>query len=157
MIVIRSGSKEVKTEIRAGYDSLPRVTADPEGESRTKQSFQEETNINNIIKKYDMETMAEQALQNPGRFLDLPDGLDYQHALNLSINAKAAFDALPGTIRALFQNNAENFLEFMDDPENEKEIIELGLREPAEVETIEPTATGGEVAEPVANIEPSDT
>lgn len=127
---IRAGSKEVKTKITAAYDKKPRYRTVPEGQSRTKQSFQAEANINNIMKKYDRETLAEQAAMNPGRFLDLPSGIDYQTALNMSINAKAAFDALPGTIRAKFENDAEEFLEFMEDSENEEEIIALGLRDP---------------------------
>lgn len=148
MLRKRVGEKQVNTLIVAAYDKKPRYRTVPQGESRTKQSFQEETNINNIMKKYDRETLAEQALQNPGRFLDLPGGMDYQLALNMSINATAAFDALPGTIRAKFSNDPVKFLEFMEDEENEKEIVELGLRE-----TEEPVAAAIET--PVEAVEES--
>lgn len=132
---LRVGEKLVNTKIVAAYDKKPRYRSVPVGPSMTKQSFQEETNINNILRKYDRETLEAQALQNPGRFLDLPSGLDYQKALNMAINAKASFDALPGTIRAMFENNAEDFLEFMENPENEEEIISLGLRSQEEIDS----------------------
>jgi len=117
-------------EIKTSYGIYPRVQMKPVGKSRTKQSFMDETNINNILKKYDRETMEQQMLNNPGNFIDLPSGLDYQTALNMAINARDAFNALPGTLRANFQNDAKIFLDFMEDPENEEEIVEMGLREP---------------------------
>lgn len=142
-------------EFLTAYGPKEKVQTHPIGKSRTKQSFADETNINNILKKYDQETIAEQMLKNPGQFLDLPSGLDYQLAMNLAIAAKESFDALPGTLRATFGNDAEKFLDFMEDPDNETEIVEMGLRE---APPVDPTAAPTEAAplvESAPNIEPS--
>lgn len=144
----------MEMKIRSHYDPGPNVKTVITGKSRTKQSFQDETNINKILAKYDAETIVEQLQKNPGSFIDLPSGMDYQQASNMAINARAAFDELPGTIRAKFKNDPEKFLDFMDDEENEEEIVEMGLREP-EDDPVEDEATGSEpTAAPASNIEP---
>ncbi len=140
--------------IRSHYNPGPRVKTVITGKSRTKQSFQDETNINKILAKYDAETIEEQLRKNPGAFLDLPSGLDYQTAANMAINARASFDELPGTIRARFQNNPEYFLRFMDEESNEKEIVAMGLREAKEVPPAPSPTVPAPVVEPAPNIEP---
>lgn len=146
----RKGIMENKTEIRSAYPDKPyRNPFYCTGESRTKQADAEACDINNIMKRYEKTGVLEHIAKNPGRYEHLPGGLDYQLALNLAIGAKEAFDALPGILRAKFGNDAETFLDFMDDPENEKEIIELGLREPEAPVTEEPPID----VHPVPNIE----
>lgn len=103
------------------------------GESRTKQADAAACDINNLMKRYEKTGVLEHMQNNPGRYEDLPMGLDYHAALNLAITAKESFDALPGTLRAKFGNDVETFLNSMSDPANEKELIELGLLEREEV------------------------
>lgn len=113
--------------IKKPYGEKPRVQLHPIGESRAKQSFAEECDINNILKKYAKTDVIDHLNKNPGRYEDLPMGVDYQQALNIAINAKQAFDDLPGTLRAHFDNDAGQFLEFMENPENDQAKVEMGL------------------------------
>lgn len=102
----------------------------------TKQSFQDESNINTIMQKYVKTGVIDYVKDHPGNFVDLPLVEDYQAALNVVIKAGEAFDELPGSVRRRFENNAVGFLEFMDDPEKMEESVELGLRE--RIEVVEP-------------------
>ncbi|RYF32309.1 MAG: hypothetical protein EOO38_31115, partial [Cytophagaceae bacterium] len=42
---------------------------------------------------------------------------------------KAQFDALPAKIRDRFNNDPSRFLAFCENPENEAELVQLGLRD----------------------------
>lgn len=95
--------------------------------SMTKQSFKEECDINNIIREFGVTGIATHVRQNEGLYVDLPDPLDYQQAIDLARGARTAFDALPAQVRARFENDPEQFLSFMADPSNQEEMIKLGL------------------------------
>lgn len=144
-------------EIRKNYVIYPRVKTKPVGNSRTKQSFKDDSNINNIMARYEKTEVIDHLQEKPGRFLDLPSGLDYQTAMNMSINARDAFDGLPGTIRAKFQNDPKTFFEFMEDSENDEEIMALGLRPNEDPIPAEPpeVSEGTDVVEPPKNTEPA--
>lgn len=138
-----------KTIIRKPYVYYGRLTYETGEVSRTKQSFKAEADINTIMKKYVRDGVIDHVRDNPGQFVDLPEVLDYQEALNVVIKAGEAFDELPGNIRRRFDHNAVEFLEFMNDPEKVEESIELGLREIIEPDepVLEPPATPPEEPE----------
>lgn len=124
--------------------------------SMTKQSFVEECDINNIIKQYSatgqIRHMSAQAAQ--GRYLDLPDDIDFQTSLDTVRQANEAFASLPSGVRARFGNDPAQFLDFMSDPSNQEEIIKLGLatdnRPPKPPETPVQGETGGAGGSPPA-------
>lgn len=99
--------------------------------SMTKQEFVKQSDINNIIKEFTLTGQIShinaQAAQ--GRFLDLPDQLDFQQSIHLVQHAQEAFQALPAAIRNRFHGNPAEFLAFCQDPKNADELIELGIRE----------------------------
>jgi len=116
---------------RQDYDGR---VADKHGElvyqpSMTKQSFKDECDINNIVRDFTPQGLAALTLQTfqQGTFQDLPDSVDYQQALEIARSAEAAFAQLPAQVRARFDNSAERFLDFMQDPANQDEAIKLGL------------------------------
>jgi len=126
-------------EIRSAYSSKPRVQFDQSipdpitGEvqtSMTKQSFAGESQINNIMAKYEKTGVIDH-VKNHGGYVEMPSGVDYHDALNLSLDAQAAFDELPAKIRKEFDNDPETFLTFVDNPANVERMAELGLIEPA--------------------------
>ena len=55
-----------------------------------------------------------------------------QDALNIVADANTMFEELPSSIRAKFQNDAGQFLDFVQDKKNLEEMRELGLANPAE-------------------------
>lgn len=97
--------------------------------SMTKQAFMAECDINNIVRDFTPQAMAELTLLNlqSGKYQDLPDQADYQLYLEQCRAAQAAFDSLPAKLRARFDNDPAKFLEFFNDPANQEEAVKLGL------------------------------
>lgn len=96
---------------------------------RVKQEFRNECDINNILKQYKLTGQVAHIRANAsqGAYTDLPEGTDFQEALNTVIAGQAAFATLPAKVRDRFGNDPNQFLYFMADPANQEEAIELGL------------------------------
>ncbi|QXP08036.1 MAG: internal scaffolding protein [Arizlama microvirus] len=97
--------------------------------SKTKQAFKDESDMNNILKKY----AATGALplnikENPvyGDYSSVPD---YQTALNTIQKAEQQFLGLPSELRDRLQNDPSLFLDYVNDPKNSDELIKYGLKE----------------------------
>lgn len=123
------------------------------GVSRAKQSFRDECDINTIMAKYQKTGLIEHVNKFEGGYGDLPSADDYQSALNMAIEAKEAFGSLPSSIRNKFENDPEQFLAFVEDPDNSEELIEMGLATaPEEAPSDDtPAPPRPEVEEPPAN------
>lgn len=97
--------------------------------SMTKQSFLAECDINNIVHAFtqtgQIAHINEKAAQ--GAFVDLPDSIDYQEAIEIARAGETAFMALPAHVRARFDNDPARFLDFIEDPRNQEELIKMGL------------------------------
>lgn len=117
------------------YRKHSRVFAPLSGESRTKQAFKDECDINRILMKYQKTGLLTHVQTYGGRYEDLPSNLDYQESLNAIIAAETAFMSLPSSLRLRFGNDPAEFLGFVSNPANSNELVELGLatsRPPAE-------------------------
>lgn len=120
--------------------------------SMTKQSFRDQCDINNILKQYKttgmIAHMRQQASQ--GRYMDLPDPIDFQESMNIVIEAEASFASLPSGIRNRFGNDPMAFLEFIHDPKNSEEVYAMGLAvkpvpaDPTRVEVVNAPSSPGE-------------
>jgi len=119
-------------------------------ESRTKQSFIEECDLNNILRQFKPHELKEIMARNValGVFENLPDQIDYQGALNLVMEGSKAFSALDSGLRARFENDPAQFMEFMSDPKNQEEAIKLGLAK----DNRPPTSPVPEPTQPANNI-----
>ncbi|QXP08346.1 MAG: internal scaffolding protein [Arizlama microvirus] len=96
--------------------------------SLTKQSFKDECDINNILKKY----IASGSLEHrknieDGSYFDVSDVGDYQEALNKVIETNNLFASLPSRVRFQFGNDPSKFLEYVNNPANEQELTETGI------------------------------
>lgn len=124
--------------------------------SLTKQSFVAECDINNIIKQYSatgqVRHISAQAAQ--GRYMDLPDDIDFQNSLEIVRQAGEAFASLPSGVRTRFSNDPAEFLDFMSNPANQEEIIKMGFatdnRPPKAPETPPRSQPGGAGGSPPA-------
>lgn len=103
-----------------------------------QQQYKDQVDVNNIMKGYDYRT-----LPNPqGIYADLTQVGDYQKALDLVLKAEDAFNSLDAKIRQRFENNPQNLLQFLNDPTNKNEAIQLGLiPKPAEIPQPAPAST----------------
>ncbi len=107
---------------------------DPRCVSRCKQSFTDAANINKILAKY-IKVHGDLDLDAGclgGMFADVSDGDDYRSVLDKVNAAKVAFDALESGTRARFRNSVSEALDFVADPANLDEAVELGLIEAPE-------------------------
>jgi len=102
--------------------------------TRTQQHHKEECDINVILERFG-KTGQLPINAISGTYGDFSGVHDYHTALNTLIAAESEFDALPAKIRAKFANEPANLIEFLNDPKNKNEAIELGL-----VKSISPTA-----------------
>lgn len=91
---------------------------DQKGEiSRTKQSFKEECDVNNIMRKYFRTGQLPELARREPKYGDFASVPDYQEALNTVLRAETIFQALPSSVRAECQNDPAVFLERVKDPE----------------------------------------
>lgn len=93
----------------------------------TKQSFKDECDINHILRRYQKNGQLPDLIKENPRFGDFSSPHDYQESMNIVAFANEQFAALPAKTRERFNNNPELFLEFVDNPQNNAELIKLGL------------------------------
>lgn len=124
-------------EIRKPYDAHERVQIQFPNPSLTKQAMGQETDINNIMRKYEQDGIITHLSKYKGQYGDFTNVVDYHSALNTMIDADDAFASLPSRIRGEFDNDPGKFLEFVHNPENHDQMVEMGLanRPVAQIQT----------------------
>lgn len=107
--------------------------------SKTDQSFAKEADINFIMRRFEQTgflvdpILAARAKQRPlfGDFVDVPD---YQEILGRIARFREHFDRLPVSTKLKFENDPERLINFLADPVNDAEAIDLGLKPKKPVE-----------------------
>lgn len=100
--------------------------------SMTKQSFKDESDINNILKRFLKTGVMDFAQKNEPRYGDTT-GLEFTQAMQTVAAAKSLFAELPAHLRARFENEPAKFLDFVQDDNNREEARALGLLKPSAV------------------------
>jgi phage internal scaffolding protein len=95
--------------------------------SRTKQHFQKECDINTIMTKYNKTGLISHVAKHQGSYDDLPNQQDYHESILEIQAANDSFNSLPSDVRNFFENDAGQFLDFVQNPNNTDEMRELGL------------------------------
>lgn len=112
-----------------------RVTTDFENvKSMTDQSFEPQSNVNNIMAKYRKTGQISHLSRKQGIYADVSEVPDFMTALTIVNDATQKFMDLPSDIRKRFGNDPANMVDFLADPKNQKEAIELGLMVERKVE-----------------------
>lgn len=106
------------------------ITFNPE-ESMTKQSFKDECDINKIMAKFQKTGVIKHYAAHAPTYGDASP-VDYLDALQVIATANEMFAELPSSVRKRFSNNPEEFLEFVQNPENLDECRKMGLAPPGE-------------------------
>lgn len=120
--------------------------------SLTKQSFAKEADINTIVGRVIKGGIVPQGDRKPqyGDFV----GLDYRAMQDRIAQVNQSFAELPSDLRRRFDNDPQALLDFIGNPENEAEAVELGLLPTFEQNT-PPEAPGKGVPEPVKTETPT--
>lgn len=110
-----------------------RVKCFPEGKSMTQQHMADATDINRIMARY---------LKNGGSFAKLPDPVgmyadltqlgDFQESMNVISKATFAFQQLPANFRQELNNDPQQLINFLNDPENRDRAVKMGLMKPVQ-------------------------
>jgi phage internal scaffolding protein len=116
-----------------------------EDASLAQQHFKEECDINTILQKFNISGVLPENPLSP-RYGDFTGIGDYHGALNRVMAAKDEFMTLPATIRARFDNDPAQLIEFLENSDNRQEAEELGLVDPATAEAVEVAKTTPEKA-----------
>ena len=94
----------------------------------TKRSHQKETDINNIMSKYQKTGVVTHLNHRQSQYNDFSP-LDFKTAMDIVTSSQEMFDELPSSIRNQCNNDPANFLDLVQNPEREAEAIEAGLIE----------------------------
>lgn len=126
--------------IHSRYNLPPNPGFENNEPSMTQQHFKDEADINNIMARYQKTGVLVDPLTQTTRkpmfddFSELGDFRDHQQAV---IDAQEMFMELPSRLRARFANDPAELLQWLSDPANKDEAIELGLFSKPPVESPE--------------------
>lgn len=132
-----------ETIIKSAYSLKDRVQISFKGAGRTKQSFKDECDINNIVQRFLKTGVMEFTQKNQPRYGDVT-GFDYSEAMQLVAAAKSMFNGMPAQLRDRFENEPAKFLDFVQDDRNHAECVEMGLLAPKPVAETTATLPHGE-------------
>jgi len=110
-----------------------------EDASLAQQHYKDETDINNILRQFNITGLLPQSPLSP-RYGDFTGIGDYQSALNAVIAAEDGFMALPADLRTRFNNDPAQLIDFLSNDENRAEAEKLGLVDP-KIEVSDPVKT----------------
>nr|AVQ10281.1 minor capsid protein [Gokushovirinae environmental samples] len=110
--------------------------------SLAQQQFAEESDINYIANRYGLTGEMPQVLSLPA-YSDFEGIFDFQTAQNQVVIAKQQFMQLPAKLRTRFNNDPQQLMAFMDDPNNLEEARFLGLVKPPEPAPQSPKGEAG--------------
>ena len=94
----------------------------------TEQHHKDDCDLNVIVKNYVRTGQLPTNQSGPGVFGDFSGSPeDYAEAVRMLDEARAAFAALPANVRKRFNNDPQQLLAFLDNPDNRAEAEKLGL------------------------------
>lgn len=96
--------------------------------SKTDGSFKEECDTNNIIAKFNKTGQLTHIAKRQGNYADVSEITDLHTAFIHVKEAKETFQELPAILRKKFNNSPTEFIAFLEDPKNDEEAVQLGLK-----------------------------
>ena len=115
--------------------------------SRTKQSFRDECDINNILRQFNVTGQLPAGSVQP-QYGDFSGITDYQSALNAVMAAQDSFLQLPAKVRAKFDNDPALFVDWASDEANKDEMKALGLLREETAQAVVTSPSEPETGEP---------
>lgn len=98
------------------------------GDTLTQQQFAEDADINIVLKRFGVTDGALPPVAiDPTYFGDFADATDFREALDRTQEAREHFALLPANLRAKWNNNPYELWQWINDPANIAEAIELQM------------------------------
>lgn len=115
---------EIRTQNMLPDRSTDVVNDEP---SQTNQQFLQECDINHIVDQSRNTGFIGHLNNRTPQWGDFGESTDYHSALNYLKEANESFMSLPAEVRARFENDPAQLLDFINNPENLREAVDLGL------------------------------
>jgi len=100
--------------------------ADVSGKSQTVQAEKDKTDINQLMGKHLQQRMQGNPNGRQPIYGAVPSAT-YHEMMNSIVSMDTQFNRLPANIRKRFMNRPEVMLRFLEDPNNRRECVELGM------------------------------
>lgn len=97
--------------------------------SLAQQNSKDECDINEIVRRFGVTGVLPQNM-NPPQYGDFTEITDYQSALHAVRDAESRFMDMPADLRARFQNDPGELINFLHNENNRTEAQTLGLIPP---------------------------
>ena len=91
-----------------------------------EQSHKDEVNINNIVKRHGIDMLQKIAAMQQPQWDNNPSN-DFQESMEIVTKAQQTFEQLSSDVRKKFNNNPAEFMDYVQNPENQNGLISLGL------------------------------
>lgn len=121
-----SGKRIVRDAYSAAEDPGIDFSKDP---GMTDQSQAAECDVNRILDRY-AKTGVFPGADVQGLYGDYSSVPDFHASMDIVLRAQDQFDHLDAKVRKRFNNDPAEFLEFVNDPKNAEEMVNLGLATP---------------------------
>lgn len=113
---------------------LPHPITFPNESPYTRQEFKQECDINYILSQYELGYEITHINEAAPQYMDCT-AEDFRAHMDYVAGAFSMFEELPAKLRAKFDNDPANFLEFCSHEKNRPEMAELGLLSEAAAQT----------------------
>ncbi len=120
-------TKPTPPKMKIAYQPHDRVQIRFDLPTMTKQSFADECNVNNIMKRFERTGILDHLNTHRGDYANYVGVEDYKTSLDRIHAANDAFMTIPAAVRAKFDNDAGKFVAFAENPDNLDEMVSLGL------------------------------
>ncbi|QGH73507.1 MAG: scaffold protein [Microviridae sp. ctOsc38] len=94
---------------------------------RTLQASRDECNVNLIMARFEKTGQLPQMIRRDPQYGEFASAPEYHEAMCLVVKAQEQFEALPAQVRKRFGNDPAAFLGFAVDPQNQRELVRMGL------------------------------
>ena len=122
-----------KVKIKNTFSPSEKVVTEG-GTSLTKQEFKKDTDLNVIMRKFQVTGALDHVNMHQGQYGESTP-VQYHQAMTIVANAKSMFEDLPSSLRNKFDNEPAKFLDFVQDERNFDEAQELGIALAPELQT----------------------
>lgn len=118
---------ETQTRFKTAYSPKNQIKLEfPIESPYTRQEFKNECDINYIMLQYEMTGEINHINESAPQYLDC-SGEDFRAHMDYIAGAFSLFEELPATIRARFDNDPAEFLDFCSHEKNRPEMAQMGL------------------------------
>lgn len=112
------------TKRKNGTTQIRTHNVDP---SLTDPQWSEESDINYIMQKFQKTGQLTWLSKNQGVYADVSEIPNLLDASIIVRDSQLKFDALPAEVREKFKNNPQNMIDYLQEPRNYEEAVQLGL------------------------------